>query len=1328
MRGAEEKHAAAEEWCEDLLLQQEKAIDRWERDLERLATIPGRPEFAQFVQARDPATINIQNTTLQDFVDVQEVHEAGARAKDSIISFAQRVADLRSSLTATGKASEELLSAVDQVQASSLATSSMNNADEPIKLMEEIDIIVNKMRSDLEHVSSLPANGHGPPRASKMALLHTRNYLPNLSEFCGEINDLVRRTIDTRNTAAETSMTHMQSLASVEGRLSKIFHGIKALEVSVEDQHAFNLLNVLSRLPYVYGSLLIEAVRRREWSVKMKKDSATLAEEMATFQEEEARRRKKWLLSVDDVVNPEFITTKPQGVELSLQTDEQNWPSVPRQELHDYLSLLERLDLPAEVVQELTTALQDLDRPTKKQVRLARNAFKNGSVHDAAFGTTSLMMRGGDEQKVLRDVNAKLEEELRGQKSRVRKLEDLLHRQASMQRAVSGGESAGASTFSPMMELMSNQGLGTPPLPGAAFSPRASEDMVRHASIGTVGGGGSRRASTTLATQTEEKKLARRVVALEAELHKVKEQSATLEKEKSALEEEKSAFEQEKTQKAEDEGTKQAQFDEAVSTKKDIMENMEAQQREFADERRVLEEELRLARGRVEEIEDEIERVLGSRDHVDTRTKELELELERVRGQADQRLEEVRVEMEKEMEQVRSQAEQEVEGVKSHAEQQIEQIKGRAEQDASAREEEIEDLKRQLAERSQQDDIWEMKLHDAQRNAQNLLIEKEELEQTHAGATDKLVAAHRHLSPQSQHPEKFTDLVSALEMLAGQQSAHAKSLSGAHDLLVSEKQSLHSQNEAQSDELKAASSKYAVLEAEVIRLRDEMASEKAHASSLSSCLDDERAQLRDLRSKFATGETGVHVLRARVEEEEGKVVELTEKLAEVDSHKRQVEDELARTQTKLAQVQSEVISSNERLNLRASKAKEVSQRLYAQNTRFLRLLDQLGFIVSHKDDGSMVIERASKVNNVASTMLDSTSASRNFSSPPPMSSRKTSRLNTNEHIDPATVSFLHWSDSPDAATEETAYAYFIQQTSLFDPQVFSEALSKRLRDFEYTARKWSKEAKSFSTLSARLRHESNQKIAVRDFKEGDLALFLPTRGELGNKGAWAAFNIGAPHHFLREREGMGLSRREWLVARISRVEERVVDLKNGTGARVKGSGDSLRSIGSTSVDAASLDERRERDDDNPFELSDGLTWYLVHASEDKAGAPSTPGLGKVTVASSSVDARGSIRLGKKRDGSAGGAGEAVKTLGNVRSLDSRRSSEASRKSGVVVGFLGGAAAGGSAEAKRVPSDQSVKGLGISSSTSPGAVAGGTVGTVAAADNNDQVRTDLLFGP
>lgn len=343
----------------------------------------------------------------------------------------------------------------------------------------------------------------------------------------------------------------------------------------------------------------------------------------------------------------------------------------------------------------------------------------------------------------------------------------------------------------------------------------------------------------------------------------------------------------------------------------------------------------------------------------------------------------------------------------------------------------------------------------------------------------------------------------------------------------------------------------------------------------------------------------------------------------------------------------------DRLEKRAGRAKEISQKLFSQHARFTRLLERLGLAISYQDD-AMVVERASKLG--ASTMTDQGRASM-ITSPPP--TRKSSNADETQDL-----SILRWADAQSAEDETNQYASFLESINRFNVDTFVDAIVKRVRDFEYTARKFSREqkeavkrAEAYKDRAQRLRIEAHTKIAVRDFKEGDMALFLPTRGQA--KGAWAAFNIGCPHYFLAEREGMRLGSRDFIVARISKVEQKVVDLNKTLQQQ-------------QSADGRSIDEQSEApsfDDDNPFELSDGLTWWMVHATEERGpgAAPTTPGLGKSTVAAANVDARGSIKLKRSNKGD-----DASKHLN--KSLDSRRSSSTSKKG--VLASLGGGGGGG----------------------------------------------------
>ena len=164
-------------------------------------------------------------------------------------------------------------------------------------------------------------------------------------------------------------------------------------------------------------------------------------------------------------------------------------------------------------------------------------------------------------------------------------------------------------------------------------------------------------------------------------------------------------------------------------------------------------------------------------------------------------------------------------------------------------------------------------------------------------------------------------------------------------------------------------------------------------------------------------------------------------------------------------------------------------------------------------------------------------------------------------------------ESGDSDEEADKYSRYLNRI-VIDLDAFCQAITNRVKDVEKYAKKWQKEARVYRDKAKKSTYEAENKIAFRQFKEGDLALFLPTN----NGRPWAAFNVNAPHYFLRENEAHRLGGgRDWLLARISKVEERTVDLAANPGT------------------AAAKEH-------NPFDLADGLRWYYLDAVEEK---PST---------------------------------------------------------------------------------------------------------------------------
>ncbi|KAH0835892.1 hypothetical protein J3R83DRAFT_9785 [Lanmaoa asiatica] len=106
----------------------------------------------------------------------------------------------------------------------------------------------------------------------------------------------------------------------------------------------------------------------------------------------------------------------------------------------------------------------------------------------------------------------------------------------------------------------------------------------------------------------------------------------------------------------------------------------------------------------------------------------------------------------------------------------------------------------------------------------------------------------------------------------------------------------------------------------------------------------------------------------------------------------------------------------------------------------------------------------------------------------------------------------------------------------FDHDHFLDAVAKT----GTIIRKWQKQCKEY-------RERAKGKISFRNFAKGDLALFLPTRNSVSKP--WAAFNVSFPHYFLLATGHLAeqLKTREWIVARITSIAERVDPTSNPYG-------------------------------------------------------------------------------------------------------------------------------------------------------------------------------------
>lgn len=1160
----EPKYQELRKWADPAKSEYNTLVKNWQSYLSLARSIPISPGMASFMTGRSFNSKNnaARQPTLEDLLDLDTTRLTGQRAPQALRKFNQRVSDLEKTAARMLKNCQDVTQDFERL----IERSAMSHDGEAAQLLEDIEAVARKIDADYETTMELTNTARDLTQASKLAATHTERLLPSIKARALEMDEMLRYATQARNALALESVDFMRSITDITSLTTTVKSQINVLG-SEEELATFDYLRLIQQVPFMYASFAVEALKRGEWYEKVKVDASTLANEMAVFQDEEIKRRRKWLKTVENLYGPQTASGESNvaGLEVNLLGQEEEWPTMSKKELTDFYDSLQRQKAEQELLNDIGKLIVDLNNPTKQQSKRLK-AFKNGSIHEASLGRSGLLVRGDEDVlRSLQEEKQRVDNKLKTAESRVRRLEDLLHRQSQSSRPTFG------NLFqSPSQQLMERNGSTT-------SVQKASEDRRRSSSDFPEG-------------------LVQRIQQLESELSAEREKSAAFEKDLSA-----------RTTQHE---TVKGQIEEANSTKKDLLENMEALKREFVEERKSLEDEIKHLKARIEDNEDEMEHFGESREH----------EKAHYDGRV-QALEDEMAQLAKERRDEQLKYEGQVEFLRKESKLQREQA---------------EELEKQY--KSVQDENKNQRQH------------LEAAKQTAESQLRALQDLYRQLDPGGSIPEDQEELIESMASKCADVLIRAQDVEANISLVHSD---LHSAEVTVKDlraEILTANESLAKEESSTMQLREQLGEEKARVAALEGELDETRNQLNELRVKIADGETGSESLRKRLEEDEKKITTISEDLASKQSQVGSLEEELRLFRSKLEESQVKLGVLTDRFVARTEHAKDLTQKLYTQNDRLRRLLERLGFSVK-RQDGTVVIQKIPRAERSVQNLNDSID--------PGASLRRSGTLS--QTPDSSDLELLYWMNNSDPATESERYQAFMTELGSFDMDALIETVYKRVKDIEHMARKLQRDARSYRDKAHALQKDAHDKIAFKNFKDGDLALFLPTRNQM--TGAWAAFNIGFPHYFLREQEAHRLRNREWLLARISRIQERVVDLSKSLSNQASGNG---------AAETDSVDD----ENDNPFDLSDGLRWYLIDAHEDKPGAPSTPGLGKSTVAANKVDAvaeRAQIRSASGKGLGLGGRGPTgidgvSKTLS--KSLESRRSSTSSKKA-LPFGIGGG---------------------------------------------------------
>ncbi|KAI5300784.1 oligomeric, coiled-coil, peripheral membrane protein, partial [Ascosphaera pollenicola] len=562
-------------WASDVVREQRSTIANWSVSLDQLKRIPA-PKAFSFV-GHQQSVKDGRAGCLADFLDVSRIQGAGSQLPAICDQFQRDVARIEEVLMGVIRDTEDL---VESIQSPPLP-----HADE---LYKDVETITRQIESDYGYILQLSNNPRALSNVSKVAFNQTSILLPSLMMLSRELYDMHKDVIKRRNGVLPAAVMNMQKISQIQSQLAGVQAKLNNLDVAGD---IFDTVYEVFELPAIYGAMLIEAVRRREWTEQMNKEVEGITADLSRFKDEESKRRKEWMSSMGTFISAP-IGEVPE-VTFTVQ-DNRDWPVVSRNDVESYIHELESYNGLDAAIGRLSQLYRDLDAPVLKKRDSARLTELNQSTKES------------HSDRSLKDEKAALEEKLKSSETRVRRLENLLHQQSERSRP----NSAQIESFMLPPQLQSRQSQ-------AASLRRPS---MNHISESTA--------------------LAQRIATIEAELSSEKEITARLQKElserserdaaeidalkrlvgslKTDLANEKSTVADLQAAATAERQANEERIQEADSIKKDLMGNIQAQQREFEHERKHLEEEIKTLTMKLEEVE----------DHLDARdTEKIEFEL-----------------------------------------------------------------------------------------------------------------------------------------------------------------------------------------------------------------------------------------------------------------------------------------------------------------------------------------------------------------------------------------------------------------------------------------------------------------------------------------------------------------------------------------------------------------------------------------------------------------------------------------------------------------------------------------------------------------------------
>jgi autophagy-related protein 11 len=262
---------------------------------------------------------------------------------------------------------------------------------------------------------------------------HTREYIPNIQAATSALLNSLKAAAELRQSVSVQSQSYLQRLSSAQERMVSIGPQLAEADDLFGDSHeSYEVLHDVQTLAEGYGEGLLEGFRRGLWKVRGSRRLEKAREEIALWRAQEQQARKAWgdinsqggviWSFVDELSGDEMESPSPIS-----NSDGDGEALVTRKDIEMYISSLSKTPLfekvAASLKERLSVLVMSIQSP---QIDVATSPLRLQLSDDTPF----LKTREGSEvyEQLLRDKTT-AEERARNFESRVRNLEEMLHRQ-----------------------------------------------------------------------------------------------------------------------------------------------------------------------------------------------------------------------------------------------------------------------------------------------------------------------------------------------------------------------------------------------------------------------------------------------------------------------------------------------------------------------------------------------------------------------------------------------------------------------------------------------------------------------------------------------------------------------------------------------------------------------------------------------------------------------------------------------------------------------------------------------------------------------------------